>query len=150
MAVNGISLTVVGNLTADPELRFTPNGKAVVAFTLATTPRIKRGDTWEDGTPTFTRCEYWGPGAENLANSEIGKGARMIAVGSLRTDKFKDKESGEDRTMTKLVCDECGPSVQYAHVNVRKVQRQSGPAPVDPVTGETADAWARPEASADA
>lgn len=133
------TITIAGNLTADPELRFTPNGKAVVGFTIAQTPRVKVGDEWKDGTPTFLRCELWGPAAENTAES-FTKGARVLAVGELRTDEWKDKESGDKRTAVKLIVHELGASIQYATVQVRKATRHGSdaPPPVDPFTGEAA------------
>ena len=137
--LNNLTLAIAGNLAADPELRFTPTGKAVVSFTIAHTPRVQREGEWKDGTPTFLRCELWGPAAENVAES-FGKGARVVAIGTLRTDEWKDKDTGEKRTAVKLTVDEIGASVQYATVQIRKANRRDAdaPAPVDPWSGESA------------
>lgn len=148
--LNEIRATVVGNLTADPELTFTPSGVAVARFTVASTPRVKRGDAWEDGEPSFVPCELWRQPAENFAES-ASKGARVVAIGTFRTDRWKDKESGEDRSRMKLTVDEIGLSTTYATATVRKVSRNAGPDPVDPFSGEAATSRVRPDqASADA
>lgn len=135
--INEIRATVVGNLTADPELSFTPSGAAVAKFTIASTPRIRKGDEWEDGETSFVPCELWRQPAENFTES-AAKGARVIAAGTLRTDRWKDKESGEDRSRMKFVVDEIGMSTAYATATVRKVTRERGPDPIDPATGEAA------------
>ena len=103
-------ITVVGNLTADPELRFTAAGVAVANFTVASTPRTfnRSNGEWEDGQPLFLRCGLWRQPAENVAES-LTKGARVIVTGRLRQRSFETKE-GEKRTVVELEVDEVGPS----------------------------------------
>src|SRR5690606_14229239 len=107
-------ITVVGNLTADPELRFTPSVAAVANFTVATTPRKFSRDTseWEDGEPLFLRCSLWRQAAENVAES-LSKGTRVIVQGRLVQRSYETSE-GEKRTVMELQVDEIGPSLRYA------------------------------------
>lgn len=119
-------ITVVGNLTADPELRFTPSGAAVAGFTIASTPRRFNRDTsqWEDGEALFLRCSIWRQAAENTAGT-LHKGARVIAQGRLKQRSFETRE-GERRTVIELDVDEIGPSLRYATAKVEKAARGSG------------------------
>jgi len=137
--LQNIPVTIAGNLTADPELRFTTTGKAVCSFTVAQTPRVKAGNEWKDGTATFVRCELWGPAAENMAES-LTRGARVLVAGELRTEEWQDKETNEPRRAVKLIVSEVGASLQYATVKVQRAGRRGaeGPAPVDPWSGEAA------------
>ena len=107
-----IQVTVIGNLTADPELRFTPSGAAVSDFTVASTPRVKKGDEWDDGETTFLRCAIWRDAAEHVVESLV-KGDRVIVYGRLRTETWTDRESGEKRSALKLDVDEVGPSLKF-------------------------------------
>lgn len=141
-------VTIRGNVTADPEIRYTTNGTPVASVTIAHTPKIKRGDQWEDGTALFLRCEAWREQAEHMSQS-LTKGARVVATGFLRQDEWKDKESGEKRTAMKLVIEEIGASLRFADVKIHKAQRQAGPAPVDPWSGDSATESERPAATAD-
>lgn len=141
--LNQIHTAIAGNLTADPELRFTQSGKPVATFTVAHTPRFQRDGEWTDGSTTFMRCDAWGPIAENVAES-FSKGDRVTVLGTLRTDEWQDKDTGEKRTAIKLTVDEVGASVQYATVDIRKIKRNGGPDPVDPWTGEAATARTTP------
>ncbi|GDY30893.1 single-stranded DNA-binding protein [Gandjariella thermophila] len=117
------TITVVGNLTADPELRFTPSGAAVANFTVASTPRTfdRQTGEWKDGEALFLRCNIWRQAAENVAES-LTRGMRVIVSGRLRQRSFETKE-GEKRTVIELEVDEVGPSLRYATAKVNKVSR---------------------------
>jgi single-strand DNA-binding protein len=119
-------ITVVGNLTADPELRFTPSGAAVANFTVASTPRIydRQSGEWKDGEALFLRCSIWREAAENVAES-LTRGARVIVSGRLKQRSFETKE-GEKRTVMELEVDEIGPSLKYATAKVNKAGRSGG------------------------
>jgi single-strand DNA-binding protein len=117
-------ITVIGNLTADPELRFTPQGAAVANFTIASTPRTFKDGEWTDGDPLFLRCSIWRQAAENVAES-LSRGTRVIASGRLKQRSFETKE-GEKRTVVELEVDEIGPSLRYATAKVNKVSRGGG------------------------
>ncbi|MGX7823798.1 single-stranded DNA-binding protein [Actinokineospora sp. 24-640] len=120
------TITVIGNLTADPELRFTPSGAAVASFTVASTPRTfdKASGEWKDGEALFLRCNIWRQAAENVAES-LTRGARVIVSGRLKQRSFETRE-GEKRTVMELEVDEIGPSLKYATAKVNKVSRGSG------------------------
>ncbi|MDY6054544.1 single-stranded DNA-binding protein [Micrococcus sp.] len=121
-------ITVVGNLTADPELRFTPNGAAVANFTIASTPRTfdRQSNEWKDGETLFLRASIWREAAENVAES-LTKGMRVVAQGRLKARSYQDRE-GNNRTSYELDVDEIGPSLRYATAKVTRAQRggQSG------------------------
>ncbi|GAA2519933.1 single-stranded DNA-binding protein [Rarobacter incanus] len=119
-------ITVVGNLTADPELRFTPSGAAVANFTIASTPRVfdRQNNEWRDGETLFLRCSLWREAAENAAES-LSKGARVIAQGRLTQRSFETRE-GEKRTVVELQVDEIGPSLRNATAKVTRAQRGGG------------------------
>ncbi len=119
-------ITVVGNLTADPELRFTPSGAAVANFTVASTPRMfdRQSGEWKDGEALFLRCNIWRQAAENAAES-LTRGMRVVVQGRLRQRSFETRE-GEKRTVVEMEVDEVGPSLRYATVKVNKVARESG------------------------
>ena len=119
-------ITVVGNLTADPELRFTPSGAAVANFTVASTPRIydRQSGEWKDGEALFLRCNIWREAAENVAES-LTRGARVIVSGRLKQRSFETRE-GEKRTVVEVEVDEIGPSLRYATAKVNKVSRSGG------------------------
>ena len=125
MAAGDVTVTVVGNLTSDPELRFTPSGAAVASFTVASTPRIldKATNEWKDGDALFLRCSVWRQAAENVAES-LTRGARVIVTGRLKQRSFETKE-GEKRTVVELDVDEVGPSLRYATAKVNRTQRGS-------------------------
>jgi single-strand DNA-binding protein len=120
------TVTVIGNLTADPELRFTPSGAAVASFTVASTPRTfdRQSGEWKDGEALFLRCNIWRQAAENVAES-LTRGARVIVNGRLKQRSFETRE-GEKRTVIELDVDEIGPSLRYATAKVNKVSRGSG------------------------
>lgn len=121
---NDTTITFIGNLTNDPELRFTPSGSAVANFTLASTPRTydRNADEWKDGETLFLRCAVWREQAEQVAES-LTKGMRCIATGRLKSRSYETKE-GEKRTVIELEIDEIGPSLRYASAKVQRVTRQ--------------------------
>ena len=119
-------MTVIGNLTADPELRFTASGAAVANFTVASTPRTfdRASGEWKDGEALFLRCNIWRQPAENVAES-LTRGSRVIVSGRLKQRSFETKE-GEKRTVIELEVDEIGPSLRYATAKVNRAQRSDG------------------------
>lgn len=126
MAIGDTTITVVGNLTADPDLRFTPSGAAVANFTVASTPRIydRQSGEWKDGDALFLRCNIWREAAENVAES-LTRGSRVIVTGRLRQRSFETRE-GEKRTVYEVEVDEIGPSLRYATAKINKVSRGGG------------------------
>ena len=133
-------ITVVGNLTADPELRYTQNGVAVANFTIASTPRNfdRQSGEWKDGDALFMRASVWREFAEHVASS-LAKGSRVVATGRLRQRSYETKE-GEKRTSIELEIDDIGPSLRYA---TAQVQRQSSGARTG---GAVEDSWSAPAA----
>jgi single-strand DNA-binding protein len=119
-------ITVIGNLTDDPELRFTPSGAAVANFTVASTPRSFNRQTngWEDGETLFLRCSIWRQAAENVAES-LTRGTRVVVQGRLKSRSYETRE-GEKRTVMELEVDEIGPSLTWATAKVTRVSRQGG------------------------
>jgi single-strand DNA-binding protein len=120
------TITVIGNLTDDPELRFTPSGAAVAKFRVASTPRFmdKASGEWKDGDPLFLACTVWRQAAEHVAES-LQRGARVIVSGRLRQRSYETRE-GEKRTVIELEVDEIGPSLRYATAKVQKMSRSGG------------------------
>jgi single-strand DNA-binding protein len=145
---NETTLNITGNLTSDPELRFTPSGSAVANFTIASTPRTfdKQANEWKDGETLFLRCSVWREAAENVAES-LTKGMRVLIEGRLKSRSYETKE-GEKRTVIELEVDEIGPSLKYANAKVNRTQRSGN-------GGQGGDNWNRagvgssPQASAD-
>ncbi len=121
-------ITVIGNLTADPELRFTPSGAAVANFTVASTPRTfdRQTGEWKDGEALFLRCNIWRHAAENTAES-LTRGMRVIVSGRLRQRSFETR-AGEKRTVVEMEGDEVGPALRYATATVNKAVRQGAAA----------------------
>jgi len=118
-------ITIVGNLTDDPELRYTPNGAAVVNFSVAVTPRIRdEGGAWKDGDTSFFRVNAWRTLAENAAES-LTRGARVLVVGRLRQRSWETPE-GERRSVVEIEADELGPSLKWATARVEKQGRSGG------------------------
>ncbi len=153
-------ITVVGNLTADPELRYTQNGLAVANFTIASTPRNydRASNEWKDGEALFLRASVWREFAEHVAGS-LTKGARVIATGRLKQRSYETKE-GEKRTSIELEVDEIGPSLRYATASITRAASSGGrgaddawapaaSAGVAPASAAGADAWATPGAYTD-
>ncbi|MEU7827324.1 single-stranded DNA-binding protein [Catellatospora sp. NPDC049133] len=123
---NETTLTLVGNLTADPELRYTPAGAALCKFTVASTPRNydKATSEWKDGDPLFMNCSAWRELAENIAES-LHKGSRVVVTGRLKLNRWKTPE-GETRQAMQLDVEEVGPSLRYATAQVKKLTRTGG------------------------
>jgi single-strand DNA-binding protein len=119
-------ITVVGNLTSDPELKFTPSGAAVANFTVASTPRTfdKQTNEWKDGDPLFIRCDAWRQMAENVAES-LQKGQRVVVTGSLKVRNF-ERQDGSKGTSVEMNVDEVGPSLKWATAKVTKTSRSGG------------------------
>jgi single-strand DNA-binding protein len=119
-------ITVVGNLTDDPELRFTPSGAAVANFTVASTPRSfdKNSNEWVDGEAMFLRCSIWRQAAENVAES-LQRGMRVVVQGRLKARSYETRE-GEKRTVFEIEVDEIGPSLKFATAKVNRTSRQGG------------------------
>src|SRR3954467_10977515 len=119
-------ITVVGNLTSDPELRFTPSGAAVANFTVASTPRTfdKQTHEWKDGEALFLNCSVWRQAAENAAESLV-RGMRVIVQGNLKARSYETRE-GEKRTVFEIDVQEVGPSLKYATAKVQKTSRSGG------------------------
>ncbi|QBF47561.1 single-stranded DNA-binding protein [Janibacter limosus] len=120
-------ITVIGNLTADPELRFTPSGAAVANFTVASTPRTfdRQTNEWKDAETLFMRCSVWREAAENVAES-LTRGTRVVVTGRLISRSWEDKETGQKRSVMEMQVDEVGPSLRYATAKVTKTQRGGG------------------------
>ena len=119
-------ITVIGNLTSDPELRWTPSGAAVATFTIASTPRTldRQTQEWKDGEALFLRCSVWRQAAENVAGS-LTRGSRVMAQGRLKQRSFDTKE-GDKRTVIEMEVDEIGPSLRYATATIAKAARSDG------------------------
>ena len=133
-------LTVVGNLVADPELRYTQSGAPVASFTVASTPRTfdRQSNEWKDGDALFLRCSAWRELAENIAES-LTKGMRVIVQGRLTQRSYEDRD-GQKRTVVELQVDEIGPSLKYASAKVTRTPKSGGQAS-RPAQG---DAWSTP------
>ena len=142
-------ITIVGNLTGDPELRFTPSGAAVANFTVASTPRTfdRMTNEWKDGDAMFLNCSVWRQVAENVAES-LTKGMRVIVHGRLKSRQY-ETQSGERRTVFEVEVDEIGPALKYATAKVNRNPQQGGQssgsagwsAPAEP-QAQAADPWA--------
>lgn len=120
------TITVVGNLTDDPELRFTPSGAAVANFTVASTPRSfdKNTNEWVDGEAMFLRCSIWRQAAENVAES-LQRGMRVVVEGRLKARTYETRE-GEKRTVFEVEVEEIGPSLKFATAKVTRASRSGG------------------------
>ncbi len=127
MAAGDTSITIVGNLVGDPELRYTPTGQAVANFRVASTPRFmdRQTNEWKDGDSLFLSCNVWRQAAENVAES-LQRGMRVIVSGRLRQRSYETKE-GEKRTVYEIEVDEVGPSLRNASAKVTRSQRSGGP-----------------------
>jgi single-strand DNA-binding protein len=133
--------TIVGNLTSDPELRFTATGLSVANFTVASNPRFldRQSGEWKDGETLFMRCNIWRQPAENMVES-LRRGQRVIVQGRLGMRSFKTKE-GEKRTVVELDVDEVGPSLRYATATVTKAVGDSVPQQQKPAASPDGDPW---------
>lgn len=132
------TLTIVGSLTADPELRFTPSGAAVANFTVAANPRFFKDGEWKDGDPLFLRCNIWRQAAENVAES-LTRGARVIVTGRLKQRSYETRE-GDKRTVMELEVDEVGPSLKWSVAKIAKASRSGGNGSSTPAD----DPWSTP------
>ena len=120
------TVTLVGNVTDDPELRFTPSGAAVANFTVAVNRRYKNADgQWEDKLDGFFRCNCWRDMAEHVAES-LTKGTRIVVTGRLQQRSWEDQDGGK-RSAIEIQVDEVGPSLRWATATVQKTERTSGP-----------------------
>ena len=126
MAQGDVQITVVGNLTGDPELRFTPSGAAVANFTVASTTRIldKQTNEWKDGDTVFLRCNVWRQYAENVAES-LTRGMRVMVTGRLKVRQYETRDGGKG-TSVECEVDDVGPVLKYATAKVTKVARSGG------------------------
>jgi single-strand DNA-binding protein len=126
MAAGDTQITIVGNLVADPELRFTPAGQPVATFRVASTPRVRDAASgeWRDGDSLFLTCNVWRQAAENVAES-LQRGMRVIVSGRLRQRNYETKE-GEKRTVYEVEVDDVGPSLRNASAKVTRANRSSG------------------------
>ena len=126
MAIGDIPITVVGNLTADPELRFTPSGQAVASFTVASTSRFldRNSNEWKDGDTVFIRCSVWRQYAENVAES-LTKGTRVIVTGKLKVRQYETRDGGKG-TSVECDVDEVGPALKNATAKVNRISRSEG------------------------
>lgn len=144
MAAGDTQITLVGNLTSDPELRFTPSGAAVAKFTVASTPRYmdRQTNEWKDGDTLFLNCQIWRQAAENVAES-LTRGMRVIVSGRLKQRSYETKE-GEKRTVYEVEVDEVGPSLRSATAKVTKTTRQGGNSTFTAPTESSDDPWSSP------
>jgi single-strand DNA-binding protein len=126
MAAGDTTITIIGNLVNDPELRYTPTGQAVATFRVASTPRFMDRTTneWKDGDSLFLSCNVWRQAAENVAES-LQRGMRVIVSGRLRQRSYETKE-GEKRTVYEIEVDEVGPSLRNASAKVSRSTRSTG------------------------
>src|SRR5208282_1290334 len=126
MAAGDTTITIIGNLVNDPELRYTPTGQAVATFRVASTPRFMDRTTneWKDGDSLFLSCNVWRQAAENVAES-LQRGMRVIVSGRLKQRSYETKE-GEKRTVYEIEVDEVGPSLRNASAKVTKSSRSTG------------------------
>ena len=138
---NDTVITVIGNLTGPPELRFTPSGAGVANFTVASTPRSfdKNRNEWVDGETLFLRCSVWRQQAENLAESDLTPGTRVMVQGRLRQRSYE--KDGQKRTTFELEADEVAASVQFASVDVTKVSRSGGQTAQRSPQGQRDTSW---------
>jgi single-strand DNA-binding protein len=141
--VTAIQVTVVGNLTADPELRYTATGVPVASFTVASNERFKDGTgEWQDGPTSFVRCNAWRDLAEHAAES-LAKGDRAVVTGTLRQRDY-EAQDGTKRTVWEVAVSEVGAALRYATVKIAKARRDSVPVPEDPWAGTDAGTAAGP------
>ena len=146
-----VSVTIVGNLADDPELRYTQGGVAVVSVRVGSTPRTLNRSTneWVDGETVWVRCTAWREAAENIAQS-ITKGTRVVVTGRLKAPSAYQTAQGEARASLELEIDEIGPSLRYATASITRRAREGSAPAVESPWGETkapasgADAWANP------
>lgn len=137
------TVQITGNLTADPELRYTASGTGVANFTVAHTPRVKQGDEWVDGEAVFLRVSAWRELGEHVAES-LSKGDRATVRGILRTARWKDND-GTQRERLEATATDVAASMTWANVSIKKTRRDPAPAAVDPASGESAELTTPPQ-----
>lgn len=142
MSLGETPVTIIGNLTADPELKFTASGQALARFTVASTPRVfdREANQWKDGTSTFFRCAAWRTLAEHVADSLV-KGSRVVVFGRIRQHDWQTPE-GENRSMLAVEADEIGASLRFTTVTING--KRTNAAPVRNDMWSTADSSAEP------
>jgi single-strand DNA-binding protein len=147
--MNGITVTFAGNLTRNVELRFIPSGQPVCQFTVASTGRTRRGEQWVDDETTFLDCQAWGLLAENISET-CEQGTRVLVTGTLKTEHWTDRATGEERRRQRLAVDEIGVSLKFATAKVSRTARQGAgrPEAVAEAEGE-GDPWATGQRHAD-
>jgi single-strand DNA-binding protein len=151
MAMGDVPITVVGNIVADPELRYTPSGVGVANFRIASTPRYldKQTNEWTDGDSVFLTCNVWRQPAENVAES-LQRGMRVIVTGRLKQRSYETRE-GEKRTVYEVEVDDVGPSLKSASAKVTKSNRSGGNGQASAGSNQTHtpadDPWAAANAS---
>lgn len=146
--MTAINITAVGNLTADPELRYTKTGVPVATFTVASNERFKDGSgQWQDGPTSFVRCNAWRELAEHVAES-ASKGDRVIVTGTLRQRDY-EAQDGTKRTVWEVGASEVGAALRYATAKIAKVRRDSVPVPEDPWAGADSHPADRPAPAED-
>ena len=146
---NDTIVTVIGNITSEPEMRFGPSGTAVANFTIASTPRAfdRQTNEWKDGETLFLRASIWREAAENVAET-LTKGTRVIAQGRLKSRSYETKE-GEKRTSMELEIDEIGPSLKYASAKVTRKSNSGGSSGGNSNQQQQGNAWGAPAAQSD-
>ncbi|MFI6325109.1 single-stranded DNA-binding protein [Nonomuraea sp. NPDC050556] len=144
MSIGDTTITVIGNLTADPDMRYTPAGVAVAAFTVASTRRTydKQTGKWADGDTLFLRCSVWREVADHVTES-LTKGTRVIVTGRLKQRDYEDKD-GIKRTIYEIDVEEVGPSLRFATAKPTKAARQNAPHPADTPGGDPWTSTAQP------
>ena len=149
MAAGDTQITLVGNLTSDPELRFTPSGAAVAKFTVASTPRYmdRQTNEWKDGDTLFLNCQIWRQAAENVAES-LTRGMRVIVSGRLKQRSYETKE-GEKRTVVEMDVDDVGPALRNATAKVNRVARTDSGYNGGGASAPSEDPWAVPAPAGD-
>lgn len=147
MALGDVQVTFVGNLTSDPELRFTPSGAAVASFTVASTPRTfdSKTNEWKDGETVFLRCSVWRQYAENVAES-LTKGTRVVVIGKLKQRSYDDKE-GIKRTSIEVDVEDIGPVLRNATAKVTKTSGGGSAGGARTEAAATSDPWGAATAS---
>ena len=133
--INEITMTVAGNLVADPEIKHTTTGRSVARFRIAQTAAVERNGAWEDGQTTFIRCVAYGPIADHLAASRIGKGTRLVVTGRYAQRDWQT-DQGERRSTYELTVDDIGASIKYATVRIDRAPSRPQPAATNDTAGD--------------
>lgn len=144
-----IPITITGNVTGDPELRFLQSGIPTATFTVAVSKRVKDGDGWKDGPTSFVRCTAWRQLAENCAET-LSKGTRVMVTGQMAQREWEDPKTGERKQAWDVTVDEVGPSLRYVTATLRKVERQAGGdgfGSYQQAKADLNDMWASPQQS---